>query len=195
MASSILLVNRLTTPDNPAFYALKDFLTPINTLQPDKVTQKFLQAKYNSCGPAVLAYIFSYFGKDTLEKELIRKMALTERGTSMLELKRVATENGFQAAGVKENYQALMAEPLPVIAYINDSHYVVVIKITPYHVSVFDPAIGHVQISRSIFERAWNGYLLLIRMPPIQDSIVSTTDETPTRSGNPVNNHSLKTWA
>lgn len=179
VASSILLMNRQTTPDNPALYALKDFLTPINSLQADKVTQKFLQAKYNSCGPAVLAYVFSYFGKNTSEEELIRHMEMTEKGTSMLELKKVAIRIGFQAVGVKENYKALMEEPLPAIAYINDSHYVVILQITPHHVTVFDPALGHVKIPRPLFEQAWNGYLLLIRMPPIQYSIRRAIDEIP----------------
>jgi len=96
----------------------------------------------------------------------------------MLELKKVATLNEFQAIGVRENYKALMEEPLPVIAYINDSHYVVVNKITDRHVWVFDPALGHVKISRSLFEQAWNGYLLLIRMLPIQKSIVQVTEGT-----------------
>jgi apolipoprotein N-acyltransferase len=179
MTSSILLVNQQTTPENSVYYALKDLISPIDTLETDKVTQKFLQAKSNSCGPAALAYIFSYFGKNSLEEELIRQLTMTEEGTSMLELKKVAIRNEFQAIGVKENYQALMEEPLPVIAYINDSHYVVVNKITPYHVWVFDPAIGHVKILRPLFEQAWNGYLLLIRMPPIQKSIMKVTEEIP----------------
>ncbi len=179
IAGSILLVNRQTTPDYPATYALKDFLTPIDALQPDEVTQSFLQAKYNSCGPAVLAYVFSYFGKNTREEELIQQMTMTVKGTSMLELKKVANRSGFQATGVQANYPALMAEPLPVIAYINDSHYVVVMQMTPYDVTVFDPAMGHVKISRPLFEQAWNGYLLLIRMPPIQGAIMQATDEMP----------------
>lgn len=179
MTSSVLLVNHQTTPGNPSFYALKDFFSPIDSLEPDKVSRKFLQAKKNSCGAAVLAYIFSYFGKSVAEEDLIPQMTMTEDGTSMLELKKVAIRNEFQAIGVKANYNALMKEPLPVIAYINDSHYVVVNKITPYQVWLFDPAIGHVKILRSLFEQAWNGYLLLLRVPPIQKSIAQATDNPP----------------
>ncbi len=95
----------------------------------------------------------------------------------MLDLKKLAIKRGFQATGVKANYQALMDEPLPVIAYINNSHYVVVNKITSQSVYVFDPSLGHVQISRELFDRVWNGYLLLVRMQAIQKSLSSLTAE------------------
>jgi hypothetical protein len=171
IAGSILLVNRQTTPDHPALAALKDFLAPSGTLKPETVTATFLQAKYNSCGPAVLAYVLSFLGKETREEELERQMAMTDKGVNMLELKKVAISNGFHAEGVRENYQALLDEPLPVIAFINNSHYVVVLEIGPHDVYVFDPAIGHVTVPRRVFEQAWNGYLLLIRMRPIEPVI------------------------
>ena len=171
IAGSIMLAYSRTVSNRPAYYALKEFFDPLDTLEPDRVTQKFLQAKSNSCGPAVMAYVFSFFGKEMLEDRVMQQVTMTDEGTSLLELKKVAIKNKFNATGVAENYRALMAEPLPVIAYINDDHYVVVNKITSSSVYLFDPAIGHVQIDRAVFERVWNGYLLLIRMQPIKDSI------------------------
>jgi len=91
--------------------------------------------------------------------------------TSMLELKRTAIKNGFQAKGIKENYAALMWGPLPVIAYINDSHYVVVNKVTSSAIYLFDPLMGHVQIDRRLFERVWNGYILLVNVEKIKTTI------------------------
>ncbi len=171
VAGSILLVNRQTTPDHPVFAALRDFAAPANTQKPETVTAAFLQATKNSCGPAVLAYVFSFLGKEAREDDLLRQMTLTDQGVNMLEMKNVAIRNGFQAVGVRENYQALLEEPLPVIAYINNSHYVVVLEIGRHDVYVFDPAIGHVTVPRRVFEQVWNGYLLLIRMPRIEPEI------------------------
>ena len=98
-------------------------------------------------------------------------MKVTEKGSTMLELKNTVIKNGFQAKGVRENYAALMKESLPVIAYINDSHYVVVNKITASTVFLFDPLLGHVQVSRKMFERVWKGYILLVNMKQINKSI------------------------
>lgn len=171
--SSIVIVYRMA-PDNEETTladATTDFFEPLHKTVPDKVAKKFLQASSNTCGPAVLAYLFSYFGHEVLETELIPSMSLTQKGTSLLELKKTVIKNGFQAKGVKENYTALMTESLPVIAYINDSHYVVVNKITSYQIYLFDPLLGHVQITREIFESRWKGYILLVNMKKIKPSV------------------------
>lgn len=168
--TSIVIVHAHADADSTPQAALTEFFTPLNTLKTDKVTEKFLQAKNNSCGPAVMAYILSYFGKERDEEFITRQVVMTDKGTSMLELKNAAIRNGFQASGVKENYAALLQEQLPVIAYINDNHYVVINKVSRYYAYLFDPAIGHVEVPRKYFERAWNGYLLLIRMKPIQET-------------------------
>jgi apolipoprotein N-acyltransferase len=154
---------------------LKEFFTPAGQLQSEKVTEKFMQAKNNTCGPTVLAYVLSFLGRETLEKDLIDQVHMEDRGTSMLELKRAALRQGFDASGVRENYAALMNEVLPVIAYINDNHYVVVNAVLPSHLELFDPAIGHISVQRETFERMWNGYLLLIRVKPIPQSLAAST--------------------
>lgn len=171
--SSLVIVFRMT-PDSQTATVTEvtaDFFEPLDKLAVDKVGEKFLQASSNTCGPAVLAYLFSFYGHEILEKELVPMMAISEKGTSMLELKHTAIKNGFQAKGIKENYAALMKEPLPVIAYINDSHYVVVNKVTSSAIYLFDPLMGHVQIDRKLFERVWNGYILLVNVEKIKTSI------------------------
>ena len=171
ISSSILIVFKQVSEEEPAINAYYEFISPLDTFVKDTINDKFLQAKSNTCGPAVLAYISTFFGKVIDEKDVIANIEMTEEGTSMLELKKAAIAYDFDAKGVKANYAALMQEPLPAIAYINDSHYVVVNDITPSHVYVFDPAIGHMKLSRQIFERAWKGYLLLIRMREIKPTI------------------------
>lgn len=176
-ASSIAIVYRQVEREAPLSMAFREFMTPLDSLEPDRITERFLQAGSNTCGPAVMAYIFSYFGKDMQEKDLVHQVHMTDRGTSMLELKKLAINHGFSAMGVKENYGALLQEPLPVIAYINESHYVVVNRLTEYEAYLFDPAIGHVRIPRQVFENAWNGYLLLVRTRPIVPSYASGDED------------------
>lgn len=171
IAASIVVTYKIAQPHAVVRTALKEFLEPLDSFVVDKLTQKFLQAKNNTCGPAVMAYIFSFFGEEVLEDELVRQLPMTDQGTSMLGLKNLAIKYDFAASGVKESYTALMAEPLPVIAYINDSHYVVVINISSDYINLFDPALGHIRLRRAEFEQAWNGYLLLVRMKPIKPSL------------------------
>lgn len=171
ITSSIVIAYRMAPGPGSAFDAMQEFFTPLDAPATDKTGDRFLQASSNTCGPAVLAYLFSYHGQEVLESELIPRIKIGTKGTSMLELKNTALKYGFQAQGVKENYVALMKEPLPVIAYLNESHYVVVNKITSRSVYLFDPLLGHIEINRNYFERAWNGYLLLIRMQAIKTSL------------------------
>jgi hypothetical protein len=166
---------KVSTGAEPGYVdTLRDFLTPAEQIQADRVTEKFLQAKKNTCGPAVLAYILSFLGRETLEKDLIDQVHLVDKGTSMLDLKKAVLRQGFDASGVKENYAALMQEVLPVIAYINDNHYVVVNDVQANELMLFDPAIGHISVPRRVFEKIWNGYLLLIRVKPIPQAIVAS---------------------
>ncbi len=133
----------------------------------DVVSQRFLQAASNTCGAASLAFVLSYLGRETREAEVVSMISMTAQGTSMLELKQAAEKLAFSAMGVSENYRALRSEALPVIAYINDDHYVVITEVDAHFVQLFDPALGNIRIHRQTFEQAWNGYLLLVRPKPI----------------------------
>ncbi|VAW98374.1 hypothetical protein MNBD_GAMMA22-2472 [hydrothermal vent metagenome] len=171
--SSIVIVSRMVPDSKTSTVAdvVNDFFEPLDKRAPDKVADNFLQASSNTCGPAVLAYLFSFYGHEVLESNLVPSMVISQKGTTMLELKNTAIKHGFKAKGVRESYGALMNEPLPVIAYINDSHYVVVNKITSSTVYLFDPLLGHVKVARDVFESEWKGYILLVNMKEIDKTI------------------------
>ncbi len=171
VSTSVVIVFKRVSPDEPAINAYREFVTPLDTFVKDTISDKFLQAKINTCGPAVLAYIATFFGKEITEDNVVKRVNLTEEGTSMLSLRDAARTYGFDAEGVKVGFGVLLNEPLPAIAYINDSHYVVVNEVNKSSVYVFDPAIGHVKLARDTFERAWKGYLLRIRVRDIKPSL------------------------
>lgn len=168
VSSSLYVVNQKFLDSQSTVSSLmSELFMPQKLLQIDSVGQNFMQAGNNTCGAAALAYTLSYLGRETDEDEIVKLVKLTERGTSMLELKQAAKQLRFSVKGVNANYLALVDEPLPVIAYINDDHYVVVIDVGYQYVNVFDPALGYVRLTRALFEQSWNGHLLLVHPDPI----------------------------
>jgi len=85
----------------------------------------------------------------------------------MLEMRNLVDSLGFDAIGARGNFSVLLEQPLPVIAHINNQHYVVVNKIDAQFLYLFDPAIGHIKVTRPVFRQQWSGNLLLVRMRPI----------------------------
>jgi predicted double-glycine peptidase len=45
--------------------------------------------------------------------------------------------------------------------------------VTAHYLLLFDPSLGEVKVSRHVFEKIWNGYLLLIRVRPIPEGIAA----------------------
>ena len=138
--------------------------------------ERFMQSGKNTCGAAALAFVLSYLGQRTTESDITGMISIGDDGTSMLELKRAVEVVRFKGIGVRENYSALQSETLPVIAYINNNHYVVVINVLQHSLTIFDPSYGTVKLARGTFESVWNGYLLLIRPQPIPGLPEGRTD-------------------
>lgn len=151
---------------------------PIRQNKPENISEQFMQAKSNTCGPAALAYLLSFYGQETTEADVMQHVNLQENGSSMLDLAGAANALGFDTQGWRQNYAALMKESLPVIAYINNNHYVVVNQVASNELILFDPAIGHASVPRWVFAKMWNGYVLLIRMKPISQSLDAIPDTT-----------------
>ena len=89
----------------------------------------------------------------------------------MHELAQAAKKLGLNAWGEKQNFAALKKTTLPVIAFIANDHWVVVLEIKGRFVTLFDPAIGHVRVRDDLFSMAWNGYLMLVRTRSIVKSL------------------------
>jgi len=164
---NIYSVSLLYKNDVSIASALGEFIRPQQVLHKNTSDVLFKQAKNNTCGPASLAYLLSYYGFDTTEEEVLEYVTLTRDGITMFDMKKAVEHYNFSAIGYKENYTALQNESLPVIAYINNSHYVVLLKVTPGMVVMFDPNIGNIAVSRERFISIWNGYLLSLKTQPI----------------------------
>lgn len=168
--SSVLVVKNSIGNDESVKEVLFDIFQPL-VLHKDTISQRFLQSQDNTCGPAALAYILNYYGVDTSETEVVKHVAMSRFGTSMLQLKKAANNYGFNGVGFQGNYLWLENQTLPLMAHVNDKHYVVINKIIDNRVYLFDPLEGHVILKKNDFENLWSGNVLTVRPKPIRPAI------------------------
>lgn len=132
------------------------------TVTIDEEAQLFIQTRPNTCGAAALAYLVNNCGVKTKEKEIIGLVKLREEGITMNDLVQAARKLGFSSWGEKQNFEALKNATKPIITLINDTHYVVVKDINNGFITLFDPALGYVEINESLFNSIWNQYSMII---------------------------------
>jgi ATP-binding cassette, subfamily C, bacteriocin exporter len=130
---------------------------------PGKVKQRDI----TDCGAACLASIAMHHGI-RLPVARIRQMACTDKkGTNVLGMVEAAQKMGFTAKGVKGGRESLSKIPLPAIAHVAKKnglhHFVVVAAVTEKHISIMDPADGHMhKRPQEAFLSEWTGVLILI---------------------------------
>ena len=90
----------------------------------------------------------------------------------MAELARYAEKEGFQARGEWESLKRLEEVAKPVIAFVNQNHFVVVLQAKNGWVTFFDPAAtaSFRWMRSNEFRRAWSGEVLRILPSSITDS-------------------------
>jgi ATP-binding cassette subfamily B protein len=101
-----------------------------------------------------------FYGKHYNTQTLRERCYITREGVSMLGISRAAESIGFRTIGVKISFDQLLKEaPLPAIVHWNQSHFVVVYKISGKKgeeiVHVSDPGGGLVSFPREEFIRCW----------------------------------------
>ncbi|WP_316839785.1 peptidase domain-containing ABC transporter [Pedobacter gandavensis] len=108
------------------------------------------------CGPTCIKIISKYYKKD-LSLDHIRELSRTTRqGSSLLGLSEAAEKVGFISCGQKMPYEDLLeSSSLPVVAYWNQKHFVVVYKVKKDMVYVSDPAHGLLKYSKEEFLKGW----------------------------------------
>ena len=129
-----------------------------------------------SCGAAALATLMIYyFGDHTSEKEILDRLEarLTEeekqnralRGFSLLDLKQVAEEKGYRAAGFKLTMFQLAQVTAPVIIYIEPfgyKHFAVYRGMKQDRIYIADPSRGNLRMSIGRFLDEWSGIVFVL---------------------------------
>lgn len=135
-----------------------------------------------SCGAAALATLMIfYYGEDTSEKAIldllnIRLQTMTKEeqarkkriGFSLLDLKIVAEQMGYQAAGFRLTLDQLRQLAAPVIVYVRpfDYHHFAVLRgIAGDRVFLADPSRANLRMSLSRFADEYGGIIFVLGRP------------------------------
>lgn len=125
------------------------------------------QRDITDCGAACLASIASFYELN-LPVSRIRQLASTDKkGTNVLGLIEAANKLGFDAKGVRGDFDSLFKIPKPAIALVVFKealhHYMVICNTTLKYIEVMDPADGQLhKYSHEDFKKIWNGVLVLM---------------------------------
>ncbi len=122
-----------------------------------------LQTTRNNCGPSALKMVLSSRGTNVPLQELESGIPLTEDGASMLALKDAAERYGVDAEGWKLAFDDLRTGPLPALAFVDRSHFVVVDSIVRHTVYLRDPGVGRLAVPEARFKERWSGETLIFR--------------------------------
>jgi len=150
--------------------AVRAFVEPPRVEVPRDAGAEFIQGAPNTCGLAALAYSLNLLGFDTREADLLARVSPSPEGASMADLVALARAEGLVAWGERQDVTALRSIPKPVLAHVDDRHWVVVLAFDGDEVQLFDPAHGHTTLSVSDFTRRWGGHALLLRLPSYDDA-------------------------
>ena len=128
---------------------------------------KVKQHDVTDCGAACLQSVAGYYNLQ-LPIASLRQYAGTDmKGTNVLGLIEAAQKIGFDAKGVKGDFDALFNMPVPAIAHVvlqkRVSHYVVIYKVTKEFIQVMDPIDGELhKFKHQDFKDIWTGVIVLL---------------------------------
>ncbi len=130
-----------------------------------KITIK--QHDITDCGAACLASVAAHY-KLQLPIARIRQYAGTDKkGTNVLGMVEAAEKLGFEAKGVRGEWESLSKIPKPAIAHIvvrkQLQHFIVIYKVTDTHITIMDPGDGKMhKKTKEEFLEEWTGVLVLL---------------------------------
>lgn len=117
----------------------------------------YTQLNVMDCGPTCLRMIASHHGKN-IPIDKIRKLAdTTQLGSNLLGLSKAAEKLGFTSFGAKLDFDTLAKQAnFPCIAYWEQKHFVVIVKITKNRITIADPKLTElITLSREEFLEKW----------------------------------------
>jgi uncharacterized protein len=156
----------------------------------DRHTLKELRDRYvvkqdrdYSCGAAALATLLQYYFRDAtseqdlltlLESELTaeEKRKKERRGFSLLDLKHVAEQKGYDAEGFRLTLSELSQVAAPLIVFVEPmgyKHFAVYRGMKGDRVYLADPARGNLRMSLGRFQREWKGVVFVLGKPDEPD--------------------------
>ena len=121
-----------------------------------------LQTSQSDCLLACAAMIMDACGCRIPVYRLVERVDLSMAGSNILQLKDALGELGFTVEGYRVDAEKINHSIMPLIAYVNNSHFIVINKVTVDRFSGIDPAIGRITYSREEFEKIYSGVIIKI---------------------------------
>ncbi len=125
------------------------------------------QHDITDCGAACLASIAAHYQLQTPIARIRQYAGTDKKGTNVLGLIEAAEKLGFEAKGVRGDFDSLFLIPKPTIAHVIVKevlhHYVVIYEVTDTYITVMDPADGKMHKKTHLaFKKEWTGILVLV---------------------------------
>jgi hypothetical protein len=124
------------------------------------------------CGVNGLYMLMKMYAVDVDYNRVASSLPVTEKGSSLADMSRVAAELGFPAEVTLATPSSLH-DHLPAIAHVRGSgptghYYLICNDRNPYNLNVIDGTSGMYQrIDKGLFYRSWTGYLLVPAVTPV----------------------------
>jgi len=123
-----------------------------------------LQSGLTDCGPAALATLVITLGGTPPSSDSIASLAGTgARGTTLAGLARAARALGLDAELGRVDPAALADMDTPLLAWVDEGHFVTVVPDPSGSALVLDPQVGPYRIRGRALRRFWSGEALLPR--------------------------------
>lgn len=125
-----------------------------------------LQADQAECGLACMAMVAAYHGHRETLRAYRAKFRVSQRGTTLGELRNYAERLGFKCRPVRIELDELKLLRRPAILHWNLDHYVVLAAVGRNRVKVVDPAVGARSLSLDEVSEHFTGVALELAPTP-----------------------------
>ncbi len=120
------------------------------------------QTTPSDCGVACLQMVLRRRGIIAPASDIRALSGTNKHGTSMYGLKKTAEQYGLGASALMLRADEILKAPMPLIAFTDKSHFVVVSYITgDNQLIVLDPAAGKLKHDLRSFKKRWRGEVII----------------------------------